>query len=615
MATPSRLPLFIILTLHTFIFYSCTPEAPPVYFGGDLKQWHTLTLTFEGPETEETNPVNPFLNYRLEVAFAKDSLQMLVPGFYAADGNAANSGKARGNKWQVRFTPPEMGIWQYRVFFREGENIALSDDPEAGIPVYFNGAEGSFQVGPSDKKAADFRSRGRLDYVGGSFLRFAGDGTYFLKAGADSPENLLAYADFDGTGDLGGMELPTLDGGLHTFRPHLSDWRPGDPTWGKEKGKGLIGAMNYLASEGVNSQYFLTMNVGGDGQDVWPWVSPNDFSRFDVSKLEQWETVFAHMEHLGIAMNLVTQERENDTLLNQGSLGPERVLYYRELIARFGHHLALTWHLGEETTRTTNQIKADAAFFKTHDPYLHPIFIHTNIRDPESGRDPHEEVYRPLLGFPFLDGPSLQVFDTARVHAEVVKWRTVSASTAHPWVVHLDEIGHWNIGVTPDGPGNNHDMVRHTSLWGALLGGAAGVEWYFGYADNGPAHDLSCEDFRSRDQWWDYNRFAHDFFVNHLPFWEMQPADELVSPPTAYCLASPGAIYAIFVPFGNIPELDLGDHSGSFDVRWYNPKTGGALRSGSTEKVSGPGKVLLGAPPNGRDGEWVILVRSNSSSD
>ncbi len=609
MSTLSKFFTRLLAGLISIFIYACAPEKPPVYFSGEAAQWHTLTLTFEGPETEETNPVNPFLNYRLEVLFRNGDRQLLVPGFYAADGNAANSGRDRGNKWQVRFTPPVTGVWEYRAFFREGENIALSDDPGVGLPVYFDGIQGTFQISPSDKQAPDFRSRGRLQYVGGHFLRFAGDGSFFLKGGADSPENLLAYADFDGTADLGGMELPGLPGNLHRYEPHLADWQEGDPTWRKGKGKGIIGAMNYLASEGINSQYFITMNVKGDGQDVWPWVRPDDFTRFDVSKLEQWEIVFAHMEKLGIGLNLVTQERENDTLLNRGSLGPERMLYYRELIARFGHHLALTWHLGEETTRTTSQIKADAAFFKTHDPYLHPIFIHTNIREADGIPDPHEKVYRPLLGYPFLDGPSLQVSDTAMVHAEVIKWRTESGATTHPWVVHLDEIGHWNIGVTPDGPGNNHAMVRHTALWGALLGGAAGVEWYFGYADNGPNHDLSCEDFRSRDQWWDYNRYAHDFFVRHLPFWEMEPADKLVSSAEAYCLARPGSVYAIYVPFGNIPDLDLENHEGTYSLSWYDPRKGGALQIGSREEITGGGKVKLGSPPNNEQPEWVILIK------
>jgi hypothetical protein len=41
----------------------------------------------------------------------------------------------------------------------------------------------------------------------------------------------------------------------------------------------------------------------------------------------------------------------------------------------------------------------------------------------------------------------------------------------------------------------NHDDVRHQALWGHLMGGGAGCEWYFGYKF---AHnDLGLEDFRA----------------------------------------------------------------------------------------------------------------------
>ena len=72
------------------------------------------------------------------------------------------------------------------------------------------------------------------------------------------------------------------------------------------KGKNIIGALNYLASKGMNSVYFMTYNLdGGDGKDTWVWSGPEVRDRFDVSKLAQWNIVFAHMERLGIAMHLV----------------------------------------------------------------------------------------------------------------------------------------------------------------------------------------------------------------------------------------------------------------------------------------------------------------------
>ena len=38
-------------------------------------------------------------------------------------------------------------------------------------------------------------------------LKIAGDGEFFLKAGADAPETLLAYQDFDGTVAISPQQL------------------------------------------------------------------------------------------------------------------------------------------------------------------------------------------------------------------------------------------------------------------------------------------------------------------------------------------------------------------------------------------------------------------------
>ena len=38
---------------------------------GEMKQWHDVVLTFDGPPSSETDPRNPFLDYRLNVTFAK----------------------------------------------------------------------------------------------------------------------------------------------------------------------------------------------------------------------------------------------------------------------------------------------------------------------------------------------------------------------------------------------------------------------------------------------------------------------------------------------------------------------------------------------------------------
>ncbi len=558
---------------------------------GERKLWHPLSVTFDGPMMSEGDAAT-FRDHRLNVTFKHQSgATVAVPGFFAADGNAAETGATRGKKWRAHFTPTKTGRWTYTASFRTGKDVAVSLDPKAGKATAFDGASGSFTVSRTDKAGRDHRGKGFLEYVGKRYLRFQ-NGDFFLKGGADSPENFLAYKDFDGTYNHGGQNF------LKSYRAHVRDWERGDPTWQGGKGKGIIGALNYLSSEGMNAVYFLTMNVNGDGKDVWPWTSHGARSTFDVSKLEQWNLVFDHMDEKGLMLHVVTQETENDQLLNRGALGVERKLYYRELVARFSQHLAVTWNLGEENTNTDAQRRAFADYVRALDPYDHPIAVHTYPWD-------HDKVYKPLLGFPKLTNASVQLEHMKGGHEMTLKWLRASAAKGHPWVVTIDEPGTAGEGVSPDGPGNNHETAREEALWANLMAGGAGVEWYFGYKY--PNNDLNAEDWRSRDRVWDYTRYALSF-IHTLPFTQMSSQDGLTSVKDDYVFAKKGDVYAVyFKNASNTGTLNLSGAGGRFSVRWFNPRTG--KFEGSTRTVSGGGKVTLGSPPKEAKQDWVVLVR------
>ncbi len=638
---------------HKVVFLACSglalslagakiATAAPPTISGEQKTWHKITLTLDGPEAREgDSDPNPFLDYRMEVVFtpASGAPAYRVPGYFAVDGDAANSSATAGNKWRVHFAPDQPGRWRYVIFFRRGPHVAV-DSAVVGEPVAgCDGVHGTFVVAPTDKSGRDFRARGRLEYVGERYLRFAGTGEYFLKVGADAPENLLGYADFDGTrsnrpGDPArpGEAAPPV--ALKTWAPHVRDWRDGDPTWGNGKGRGLIGALNYLAGTGCNAFSFLTYNAGGDGDDVWPFVERDDPLHFDGSKLDQWQIVFDHATRLGLHLHFKLEETENDdnrvgasdepgsvpTALDGGDTGVERRLYLRELIARFGHELALDWNLGEENTLSTAQQRAMAKFIRETDAYHHPIVVHTFP-------DWQERVYRPLLGDPTaLTGVSLQNnWDV--VHQRVVQWIDESTAAGHPWVVANDEQGPHYTGVPPDpgyesfagvarpehgNPAYTPDDIRKYTLWGALLAGGDGVEYYFGYTL--PENDLDCEDWRSRDQSWHWGALALGFFSEQqVPFWRMRNADRLVGNPahdnSRYCLAQPGELYVVYLPNGGTTTLDLRETEGAFSVGWFDPRSGGPLQTGSVTTVQGAEAVGLGSPPSEPDADWVILIR------
>ena len=224
-----------------------------------------------------------------------------------------------------------------------------------------------------------------------------------------------------------------------------------------------------------------------------------------------------------------------------------------------------------------------------------------------------------------LTGTSLQNSSLETTHAQTVKWVTESTKAGKPWVVAFDESGSAAHAQCPDlgyegfdGHDNQGKMVytqhkvRKETLWGHLMAGGAGNEYYFGYrfAQN----DILCEDWRSRDQSWDYCRIAIEFFHdNGIPFWEMDNMDELVGNPDHkvdnFCLAKLNDVYLVYLPNGGEPKIDLSAADGRFRVRWFNPREGGELKQGSIGSVIGGLEVALGTPPSDPTEDWLVVVQ------
>jgi hypothetical protein len=76
----------------------------------------------------------------------------------------------------------------------------------------------------------------------------------------------------------------------------------------------------------------------------------------------------------------------------------------------------------------------------------------------------------------------------------------------------------------------------------------------------------------------------------------------------AYCLVKEGEVYIIYLP------TDAGEASlqaelpDPLSIKWFNPRSGGALVEGSIKTVKGSGWQLLGTPPSDPDLDWVLVV-------
>lgn len=594
---------------------------------GCMKAWQPITMEFTGPRTHELScSPNPFLDYRLDAEFV-DSIgrSYRVPGYFAGNG----SGGAKGDKWHVKFTPDSAGAWVYSISFRQGANVAITTDADAGTSAgYMDGDKGSFTVHRRDPDAPAFLSKGKLAHIDDRFyLKTLGDGRYWIKGGTNSPENFLGYKGFDDT-HAGRTDHPEF---FHDYDAHRKHWKHGDIFWTDKEGddgKGIIGSINYLAAKNVNCIYILLHNNGGDGRDVIPFAGPivvhlnpnanadgiNDNRWYDISKLYQWDLVFSHAQQSGIALHLLfgEGERANKTELDGAKLQVERKLFYREMIARFGHHNGIMWNICEEYNGegfTESRVRDFAAYIKAIDPYDHPLTV-------------HNQPYQTNGQWLFYGEKNLDLTSIQRAGVEgfavsrfVEENRNKARNSGKIVPISIDE----NLFVTAEDT-DSRELVDMGG-WSAWHCGQTYVRKhmiypvYFsgGHQEHILSGTLATDDFSLMERFWGYLWNARKFMEENLPFWEMEPHDELLSKSNGHgdVFAKPGEIYAIYLPNGGSGAVDL-THAGDwFEGKWYNPRTG--RFEGGIIDIKGGVRSGFGAPPADTDNDWVLLIKSTDS--
>ncbi|MEM1304887.1 MAG: putative collagen-binding domain-containing protein, partial [Planctomycetota bacterium] len=470
------------------------------------------------------------------------------------------------------------------------------------------------------------------------------------------------YKGFDNTQTKGTANGNGRRGLLHEYTGHVGDYNPGDPAWdtpdfdfGNTLAEGgdarnIIGYLNYLSSIGVNSQYFLANNIGGDGQDSHPFANistptelngqaDNDNLHYDISKLTQWETVFRHAQQKDIHLHFVLNEAEtpNKEELDDATLGVERKLYYRELVARFGHHNSLQWNLSEEydlgngfgNNRSTQagRINEFADWLADIDPYESPTTVHqaNNNNFTNANQIPTNSSWEFFVGDEDFDLTSLQRASQEEGWSDVVEaFRTATDNSGRKLSIHVDEpesITRIDVGANDDTvPGTDalveqFNTVRKTMTWDILLSGGGGVEWFINNADQ------DVEDQRIYEKVYVETAIAREFLEENTRFWEMTPNDDLLSGEDSdygggEVFAIEGEQYAIYLPDGSnddndggAPTLDLTAFTGDeFTLRWFNPQTGEF--DPTVVMLAGGTEASLGSTPSGfqNTADWAALV-------
>ena len=586
----------MVLLIYIFIF-SCLSTnnnlSEKFKITGELKQWHNVTISFKGPDCHEE--AETYTNYRLNITFhhPKSGAKMIVPGYFAADGNAAGTGATAGNIWRVHLSPPKTGLWKFKVSCRQGENIAVSSEPGAGKSVKtLDNISGSFTVLDSDKNGIDLRSKdkGLIKNNNDFYLTYQGSGKPCIIGGPGIPENFFGYKGFDA-------------GGNKDYTDHIKDWQMGDPVWGQGKGKGIIGAVNFIANTGCNGLYVILNNIGGDGKDVYPHPSKTAKTVYDCSKLDQWEIVFSHLEKKGIVTIIMLQETEpeNEKYYDKGKLGPERKIYFRELIARLGHHNGLIFDNGEENDMTNKQQIERIDWIKSIDPYDHPCTSHT--RTAKKGKDSISRRYKYLLGYKGIDLTSWQINEDFFNEGSVIEeWRKKSAEKDVKWAIGLSEPHDYEY--------DNLEKARKIYTWPVFMSGGSAL-WAYVKKRGNHKYDYHCQNLHEFEIALRQIGYTVSFLKN-LPLLEMEPVHDLVSSSAegkTYCLAKKGEIYVVYQKnTGNI-KLDLRDTDPkkTFTVKWFNPRIG--KYHGDPISITGGEWIDIESKPGEQTHDWVILVK------
>ncbi|HSK76605.1 MAG TPA: DUF5060 domain-containing protein [Thermoanaerobaculia bacterium] len=97
-------------------------------------------------------------------------------------------------------------------------------------------------------------------------------------------------------------------------------------------------------------------------------------------------------------------------------------------------------------------------------------------------------------------------------------------------------------------------------------------------------------------------------FVEQIDFEKMDPANALALSGNAYVLAEKGAAYVFYLYNGGTLRADLRNVSGTFEARWYDPRTGVFSSAGS---ATGGVEKSFTAPAGG---DWVLHLRKTSGT-
>lgn len=310
---------------------------------------------------------------------------------------------------------------------------------------------------------------------------------------------------------------------------------------------------------------------------IYPWEGSNDkpdFSRLNLAFWKHYDRVVDYLFQKGLIAHLMLRVY-NKMVKWPPNGSPEDDLYYRYVVARYAAYPNVIWDFSKEAQneRDAKYKLAVISKIKEWDPFDNLVTVHDDN--------------------PNYDNGNYKVCDFRSDQQHSTWGKTILAQrAAHKWPILNIEYGYERgveklptYGVSQDWK----EVLKRT--WEIYCAGGYATYYY-----SNTAWDLIK--WQPEPPGWKRYRILRDFFET-TRWWAAEPHQESVLDGRAWCLASPGSEYIVFVPDGGPVKLRLAAGK-RYSITGLDPFTGDKTSLG---KVEGGDRAI--ELPDARP--WVLL--------
>jgi hypothetical protein len=556
-------PIHLIISV---LFYILTSPLNADAQTNKIRKWEVFSVSFHA-DNEPLNPYAEILAVKqgdlLEVHFTGISgeakgKQINLVGFW-------NGGK----EWRANFAAPYTGIWEYKT---------VSADRSLN------------------------NKKGRLEVVA------------WTEAELMENPARRGVIHVNVEGDNAGRHFMYADG--HPFL-----W-VGDTWWNWTKRSIKMETWQMMVDDRAARGFTVgQLFVPGNGWGRESSLHDPTYNELDTRHMEKVEQMIAYANLKGITVWIHGWWSRPDL---DKTIGDEKMQrWWRYLVHRLGAYNVI-WVLAGEYNMHNNA-GFDISFWKQlgelvkdEDPYKRIVSLHNTPPFWDGGAEaPQWSTGEVLHSESWLDYNQSQTGHGkyANEMIPVIIQNEYRRQPAKPIVVTEP----WYEFVE----GNPTGMDVRLAAWGSILSGAAGHTYGGGHVWQGsvPESPAGGGGPWPVERGAELSSFSYEGavsmqhlagFFKKIKWWEMTPRPDLISDyPQPFCLARPGAEYVVYLRYGGMIHVDMGESAvgKNFSYYWYNPSTGEA---GAKREITGKATLQFISPgmyPGSLEySDWVLHV-------